>query len=624
MGAVSSQGYYREVGLESVSGASRSGARETMRLVDLAVHSSANGIVITDATAPENPIVYVNPAFERMTGYPAGEVLGENCRFLQGEDRDQPALDELRAALGEERECRVVLRNYRKEGTLFWNELHVSPVYDEEGNLVNFVGVQDDVTWRKKDEEEKDLLLLREQAVKEEAEAARRRLGLLARTGEVLSASLEYSTTIARVAQLTIPEFADWCLVDILEEDGSLKQLAAAHVDPGKEGLLRELARHRELDAEALREARRISSGVLRTGESALLPEITGDHLIQSSTCEEHLELLRKLEPRSYICVPLRAWRRTLGSMVLVSSRQNLRYGPEDLALAESLAHRCALAVENSRLYQARSQTARTLQESLLPSRLPDVPGVEVGLRYLPAGEMEEVGGDFYDLFDAGTMDRTTNPGSPEFPSSGPSSSWGVVLGDVCGKGAEAAAVLALARYTIRAVAMCEERPSAILAGLNEAMLRQRRERDNHTFCTVAYARLEKEDDAERSVAERGVKVTICRGGHPAPVLLEAGGSVRRIGEPGRAIGVFEDPQLTEQETRLAPGDTLVFYTDGVIEARAPDGSFFGEERLLCLLGSCSGLDASTIAGRIESAVLDFQENGSRDDVAILVLRVPL
>ncbi|MDQ3639414.1 MAG: PAS domain S-box protein, partial [Actinomycetota bacterium] len=524
---MSSQGYYREAGLESASGAGRSGDRETMRLVDLAVRSSANGIVITDATAPENSIVYVNPAFERMTGYPAGEVLGENCRFLQGEDRDQPALDELRAALGEERECRAVLRNYRKDGTLFWNELHVSPVYDEEGRLVNFVGVQDDVTRRKKDEEERDLLLLREQAVKEEAEAARRRLGLLARTGEVLSASLEYSTTIARVARLTIPEFADWCLVDILEDDGSLRQIAAAHADPEKEELLRELARHRELDAGALREARRISSGVLRTGESALLPEITGEHLVQGSTCEEHLELLRKLEPRSYICVPLRAWRRTLGSIVLVSSRQNLRYGPEDLALAESLAHRCALAVENSRLYQARSQTARTLQESLLPSRLPDVPGVEVGLRYLPAGEMEEVGGDFYDLFDARTVDQTTGSGSPELSSSGPSSSWGVVLGDVCGKGAEAAAVLALARYTIRAVAMCEERPSAILAGLNEAMMRQRRERDNHTFCTVAYARLEKEDDAERSVAERGVRVTICRGGHPVPVLLEVGGSVR-------------------------------------------------------------------------------------------------
>lgn len=596
--------------------------QEAARLVDLAVRSSVNGVIITEATDPENPIVYVNPAFEQTTGFSAGEVLGNNCRFLQGEDRDQPALDELRAALREGRECRVILRNYRKDGTLFWNELSVSPVYDEEGRLANFVGVQNDVTGRKKDEEERDLLLLREQIAREEAEAAKKRLGLLARAGEMLSASLQYSATVARVARLTIPEFADWCLVDILEEDGSLKQLAAAHADPEKEGVLQELARHRELDARALREARRLSSGVLKTGESVLLPEVTEDHLVQGSTCEEHLELLRKLQPRSYICVPLRARGRTLGTVVFVSSRQNLRYGSEDLSLAESLAHRCALAMDNARLYHARSEIARTLQGSLLPARLPEVPGVEVGLRYLPAGEMVEVGGDFYDLFDARIGDRDCGSGSSDLPLSESSPSWGIVLGDVCGKGAEAAAILALARYTIRAMAMREERPCDILAGLNEAMLRQGREREDRTFCTVAYARLE-EDDAKHGTP-RGARITVCRGGHPAPILLEAGGGIRFIGEPGRAIGVFEDPMLTEQETRLAPGDTLVLYTDGVIEARAPDGAFFGEERLLCLLRSCAGLDAPAIAGRIESAVLDFQENGSRDDVAVLVLRVPL
>lgn len=622
MGAVSFQGYYREAELEAASGAGGLGVRDAGRLVDLAVRASVNGLVITDASIPENPIVYVNPAFEHMTGFSAEEALGKNCRFLQGEDRDQPALDELRAALKEERECRVVLRNYRKDGTLFWNELHVSPVYDEEGRLANFVGVQNEVTGRKRDEEERDLLLLREQAAREEAEAAKKRLSLLARAGEVLSASLQYQATIERVAQLTIPEFADWCLVDILEEDGSLRQLAAAHADPEKEGLLRELARHREIDAGTLPEARRISSGVLKSGEPVLLPEVTHDHLVQNSTCEEHLELLRRLDPRSYICVPLRAWRRTLGTMVLASSRKNLRYCSEDLSLAESLAHRCALAVDNSRLYQARSEIARTLQESLLPSELPEVPGVEVGLRYLPAGEMVEVGGDFYDLFDARIGEQNCGMGSSDPPPSGPSSSWGVVLGDVCGKGAEAAAVLALARYTIRAMAMREQCPSAILAGLNEAMLRQGRERGDRTFCTVAYARLEKEDDAEDGGC-RGARVTLCRGGHPAPLLLDAGGGVRRIGDPGRAIGVFEDPMLTEQETRLAPGETLVLYTDGVIEARAPDGAFFGEERLMCILRSCAGLDAPTIAGRIESTVLSFQENSPRDDVAVLVLRVP-
>ena len=123
------------------------------RLLDRAVAASSNGIVITDPRMPDDPIVYVNPAFERISGYPVDEVLGHNCRFLQGDDRDQPALDELRSALNEERESRVVLKNYRKDGTPFWNELYVSPVHDEEGRLTNFVGVQNDITERRRIED---------------------------------------------------------------------------------------------------------------------------------------------------------------------------------------------------------------------------------------------------------------------------------------------------------------------------------------------------------------------------------------------------------------------------------------------------------------------------------------
>ena len=241
------------------------------------------------------------------------------------------------------------------------------------------------------------------------------------------------------------------------------------------------------------------------------------------------------------------------------------------------------------------------------------MPGVEVGLRYLPAGEVD-VGGDFYDLFDAKIEPRNDDIGSSK--SSGPA--YGVVIGDVCGKGAEAAAVLALARYTIRAVAMHQGCPAAVLAGLNEAMLRQRRERDDHKFCTVTYARLEPEGGAEG-----GAKVTVCRGGHSAPLLLKTDGNICGIGDPGRVIGVFDDPMLTPQEAYLAPGDALVLYTDGVSEARSPDGTFFGEERIECILRSSAGLDAPALASRIENAVLMFQENGSRDDVAVLVLRVP-
>jgi sigma-B regulation protein RsbU (phosphoserine phosphatase) len=188
----------------------------------------------------------------------------------------------------------------------------------------------------------------------------------------------------------------------------------------------------------------------------------------------------------------------------------------------------------------------------------------------------------------------------------------------VSGKGADAAAVLAFARYTIRTLATRESYPSAVLSGLNEAMLRQRREYGDYKFCTVAYAKLEMNEVDN----EYGAKVTVCRGGHAPPFLLKADGSIHKTGYPGYAIGVFDDASFIEEETRLAPGDALVFYTDGVLEARSPDGAFFGEERLLNLLRSSADLSASTIADRIEAAALGFQENNARDDIAVLVLRV--
>lgn len=195
----------------------------------------------------------------------------------------------------------------------------------------------------------------------------------------------------------------------------------------------------------------------------------------------------------------------------------------------------------------------------------------------------------------------------------------GAVIGDVSGKGAEAAAILALARYIIRAAATSKRCPSAILARLNETMLLQRRERGDHKFCTAAYIKLQ----PNKEEAEHHTKVTISCGRHPPPVLLKADGSILKIGQPGHAIGVFEEAHLTEQEARLAAGDALVLYTDGVLEARAEDGTFFGEEPLMSILRSSAALDASTIAGRIERAVVDFQEENLRDDIAVLVLPVP-
>jgi PAS domain S-box-containing protein len=684
------------------------------RLLDRAVAASSNGIVITDPQSPDDPIVYVNPAFEKISGYPMDEVLGHNCRFLQGEDRDQPALGELRAALKEERESRVVLKNYRKDGTPFWNELYVSPVHDEEGRLTNFVGVQNDITerrrieevlreseerfratfehaaigaaqvgidgrwlrvnrrlgeivgyepeellkttfqdithpddlegdlaqvrrlladelqtytmekrylrkdgsavWvnltvslvrnasgepayfiaavedisaRKQTEEERDLLLVKEQLARAEAVEARRRLALLAAAGPALSASLDYAETLERITRLLVPELADWCLLDVVEDDGSISQLAA-HADPEREDLLGRLREHRRFGQDDPGS----TSEVLRTGRSVLIPDLPDATFYEQALGSgEHLDIL---EPRSLMCVPLLARGRTIGAITLISSRPDYRYSEEDLSLAEDLAYRCALAADNTRLYRDRSEIASVLQRSLLPPLLPEIPGVEVGAEYLPVGEANEVGGDFYDVI------NTVEDG------------WICAIGDVRGKGAAAASVTALARYTIRAVTLKDDRPSEVLAALNEAMLRQLSE---DRFCTAACIRLEPEDGLA------GVGIDVSRAGHPAPLLVRPDGPVEEVGCSGRVLGVFDDAELGDSSLRLMPGETLVLYTDGVTEARSPDGEFFGEDRLRHLLHSCSGYDAESLAGRIKNVALDFQEGFPRDDLAVLVLR---
>jgi sigma-B regulation protein RsbU (phosphoserine phosphatase) len=157
--------------------------------------------------------------------------------------------------------------------------------------------------------------------------------------------------------------------------------------------------------------------------------------------------------------------------------------------------------------------------------------------------------------------------------------------------------------------------PAAVLSDLNEAVLRHGRGRGDGRFCTAVYARV------DRDGTRPGAKVSVSRAGHPAPMLLGADGEVKRVGRPGQAAGVFEDPKLAEQSFRLDPGVALFLFTDGVTEARAPDGTLFGEERLAALLRSLAGFDAETIAGRVERAILDFQEGAPRDDVAVLALR---
>jgi sigma-B regulation protein RsbU (phosphoserine phosphatase) len=234
---------------------------------------------------------------------------------------------------------------------------------------------------------------------------------------------------------------------------------------------------------------------------------------------------------------------------------------------------------------------ARTLQNSLLPPALPEVPGLDLGAVYRPAGRGDEVGGDFYDVF-------PTGPGD-----------WTVVIGDVVGKGVAAATLTSLVRYTIRAVAMHTRRPRAVLTALNDALLEQRAER----VCTVAYTRIQLD-------ASNAAQVTVCLGGHPRPLAVRRRGEPVSVGRFGTLLGALPTPALHEVTTTLEPGDVLLLYTDGVVEGRR-DGQFFGERRLSVLAGTLRGRDATTMADQIAAAAVDHQRGSPDDDIAVVAAR---
>ena len=238
---------------------------------------------------------------------------------------------------------------------------------------------------------------------------------------------------------------------------------------------------------------------------------------------------------------------------------------------------------------------ARTLQSTFLPPELVHVEGLELAGGYRPSGDGSEVGGDFYDAFE---IDAST---------------WGVVLGDVCGKGAEAAVVTALARYTVRAEALRAARPSEVLLRLHDVLVRDHPER----FLTAVFLRLRR-DPSDPG----GFEVTIALGGHPSPVRIRASGVVDLVGVPGSILGMLDEATVTDTTVRLTPGDTLVLSTDGITEARR-DGEFFGEERLARLVGDAGGIGAAALADELVATAVEFQDGATRDDIAVLVLRVP-
>jgi PAS domain S-box-containing protein len=548
-------------------------------LRDRAVLATDVSFTISDPALPDNPLVWVNPAFTRITGYPVEEVAGRNSRFLQGPATDPAAVAEMRRALDAQESVTVTVLNYRKDGTAFWNEVSMSPVFDGDGRLTNFVGVQADVTGRVQAEAERE-------AAYRAAERAQGRLTVLAEVSAALSATLDVSQALGRLAHLLVPALADWCAVDMITPHG-VRRVAVAHRDPAKVEIVQAIPPI-FTGGSAIRR-------VVESGQPVLYAHVDDELLARTGGPRERVALVRAAGVRSVVAVPLRARSRVLGSLVLCLTGDDRAYDESDLELATDIGRRAGLAVDNARLYSKEHDVAVALQRSMLPA-LPEVPGLEMAAHYFAGSERADVGGDWYDVLPL------------------PDGSVGVAIGDVMGHDLTAAAAMGQLRSVLRSYAWEGHRPADVLdrldrlvQGLGMAQL-----------ATCVYGRLEP--------VEGGALLYYANAGHLPPVVqgrtgdvqvLDGGKSVL-IGAPARRGGAVGTGR-TEASAYLPRGSTLLLYTDGLVEDRNTDVDA-GVARLCSLV---SRHDPALGVAALCDRLLDELLTGTRtDDAAVVAVRI--
>lgn len=424
-------------------------------------------------------------------------------------------------------------------------------------------------------------------AREEHERSARRRQELLARATGVLAGSLEVEAAATAVARLAVQSFADAFSVHLFEGD-ELRTVAAVNADPELEELTWAM-----VDTPPGRRMRSYLVDLLGDGRSMLLPSLdpaAWDELLGDVATAESI---RALDVSSAILVGLHSRGRRLGLVAVTRRAGQPPFDQDAFVLVVELAGRLASALDGAQAHHARAEVARTLQASLLPPRLPEIPGVVLAARYDPVGDGSLVGGDFYDVFPVAD-DR-----------------WCLVLGDVCGQGVAAASLTALVRYTVRAAARMWDSPADILRFTNDAIL----DHDaGDRFCTLIVGML-----APRS---GGMALRLAVGGHHLPLHRPAGGEAVPVGRQGTAMGLVPDPEVADVRVELGIGDLLVLTTDGVIEARDQEGRPVADGFLEGLVAEHGAGGAEVLAGAIQRAVLDVGGGRANDDAAALVVEV--
>jgi PAS domain S-box-containing protein len=477
-------------------------------------------------------------------------------------------------------------RSMWPDGSYRWLECRGQVTTDAEGNFNGTIGCAIDVTDRHRAEELRAAVYERERRLRD-------RLEFIVKLTDTALGTDDHLVFMHDVAAAVVPKLGDWCSIHFQPEPGTPYDVVVAHADPEKVAWAEALSERFPYDPSG-------NHGIplaIRTGRTEFIervtPSLVDEALEQGPHDREEMRAaLDALGLTSAITVPLVTSRGGIGAMQFVTAESGRVYESDDVALAEVAASRIADALDNMWLRSQHRHISATLQRSLLPPRLPEIPGVELLVRYWPAGAAVEAGGDFYDVF-------ATSP-----------TKWSLLIGDVCGTGPDAAALTGITRHTVRAAARHGQDHESVLEWLNEAMRLSNRDR----FCTAVYATLE-------AVDERWV-FTSSAAGHPRPVIIRADGRTELLGGHGSLLGVLTDIRLDVATTDLEPGDAVVSYTDGLTDLRPPNARTEGELAELAT-GLAKGRSLEDLADVLYASATDNPgQSDIPDDVALLMLRI--
>ncbi|HTZ94304.1 MAG TPA: SpoIIE family protein phosphatase [Streptosporangiaceae bacterium] len=413
---------------------------------------------------------------------------------------------------------------------------------------------------------------------------AARRLELLAAAARLLleGATVSESVLLQRCARLLSASVATWAIVDLRRRGQLRRHYVAGPDDPTSSGLAHAMATADPLPGS-------VPDQVIESGQTLLLSHVTDELALGAS--EDGSPFLTVLGVTSLVCVPITDGARRYGVLTMLRRADDGQFGLSDAALAEEVGALLGRAISGRRVLRRRTEAADALRASLLPPVLKPVPGVEIASAHLPPTRGREVGGDFYDAY--------PTPGG-----------WGVAIGDVCGKGEDAAAATAAARHAIRVLAHWNGDPADVLRRANDIMLA---EEFGGRFVTASAAHLSWQQDT--------LRVVLATAGHPPPILLKPDGSVQILPGGGVPLGIFPDPEPATLSLELSDGDLLFFFTDGLADARSTQATYF-EDSLADCLAQLPGQRPADIVSAIRAAVLDFCHGVLVDDLTMLVLRV--